>query len=322
MQRSFVAVLGLWLSLMAGALPAQGQMVISGELVEVVLLRDTIAQQVIRSPELFREGWHTLPQVRFWRRIMRLNPEYSLLSVAETREILLEFPTDYYERLSSSQKQAFKDSILQAKGLPSNSRLYVTFGKSDFYRFDRAMPSIHRGIQVFLHERVDPWYAQSILLIESPGANRHSSVGAAGQFQLMRDVAIAQGLTVNSRVDERLDFDMAARGAARHLRNVALPQTRNMLHEQGIRFRENDLWFRLLVLHVYHAGAGNVRGALRRVNPTSGGMELVRELWTTHYRGFQNASQNYSQLALAALVELEVIVRKDCEIICADTRRM
>ncbi len=50
---------------------------------------------------------------------------------------------------------------------------------------------------------VDPWYAQSILLIESPGQMKKSISGAYGAFQLMPGVARAQGLIVNKTLDER-----------------------------------------------------------------------------------------------------------------------
>ncbi len=310
----------LLLPLLVGS-HAKAQMIISGELVEIVFLKDTATQQVLRSPEMFREGWHQLPQIKFWRRIMRLDPKYSYLNVAETREILTRVPTDAYHKLSAARKQAITDSFLTLREIPLGTKVYVTSGKSDFYQFYRAMPHIHRGIQVFMEERVDPWYAQAILLIESPGANLHSSVGAAGQFQLMRDVAISHGLVVNNRVDERLVFDKAAKAASRHINRICLPHTRKMLDARGITYQETDLWFRLLVMHVYHAGAGNVAAALRKANPTTGNMELIQTLWQTNASGFQNASQNYSQLAIAALIELEVIVRDDCKIVRAENHQ-
>jgi len=36
-----------------------------------------------------------------------------------------------------------------------------------------------------------------------------------------------------------------------------------------------------------------------------GNMNLIKQLWLTNAGGFQNASQNYSQVALASLFELE-----------------
>jgi tetratricopeptide (TPR) repeat protein len=62
------------------------------------------------------------------------------------------------------------------------------------------------------------------------------------------------------------------------------------------------------VLHAYHAGAGNLRGVILKINPCYGGIDLIQQVWKTTYRGFQNASQNYSQLALAAFCEFDNLV--------------
>jgi hypothetical protein len=56
------------------------------------------------------------------------------------------------------------------------------------------------------------------------------------------------------------------------------------------------------VLHIYHAGAGNVRLAVNKMAPTQGGQEFIKRLWQTETARFKNASQNYSQVALAAMV--------------------
>lgn len=323
MQRSFLKPIWLFVLLAGVHIMTQAQeTALSDNLVEVVLIRENITQHVIQSQDIIGEGWQNLPQVMFWRRVMRLDPQYSYLNVASTRRILMQVPTDYYNRMSSRRRQQFKDSILLAKGLPRTTKLYVTTGKADFYQVHKALPSIDKGIQVFMREEVDPWYAQAILLIESPGRNLHSSVGAAGQFQLMKDVAIDRGLVVNSTRDDRLNFHRAARAAAGHIERVCLPQTRALLDDYGIDYEETDTWFRLLVLHNYHAGGGNVRAAFRKIRPSRGGIQLMQQLWQTRASGFQNASQNYSQIALSALIELEVVVRDECEIICSDIRRM
>ncbi len=58
-------------------------------------------------------------------------------------------------------------------------------------------------------------------------------------------------------------------------------------------------------MHCYHAGAGNVRAALAAINPNHGGIHIIQKLWKTEAKGFRTASQNYSQLALAAMVEMD-----------------
>jgi hypothetical protein len=54
-----------------------------------------------------------------------------------------------------------------------------------------------------------------------------------------------------------------------------------------------------------------VDAALNVINPTTGGMWLVKELWTTKAAQFGNASQNYSQLALAQMLEMDVVLGKE-----------
>ena len=82
-------------------------------------------------------------------------------------------------------------------------------------------------------------------------------------------------------------------------------KNKEKLESLGIKnYKENDLWFRLLVMHSYHAGAGNVKKALFTFRPTEGNMNLIYTLWHTETRHFKSASQNYSQLVLAALLEV------------------
>ena len=41
-----------------------------------------------------------------------------------------------------------------------------------FREFGKVLPDISKAIRVFQQNDVDPWYAQTILLIESPGKTR------------------------------------------------------------------------------------------------------------------------------------------------------
>ena len=63
---------------------------------------------------------------------------------------------------------------------------------------------------LFENNGVDPWYAQAILLIESPAQLKKSVVGAYGAFQLMPSVARSHGIIVNKKIDERKDFNKSA----------------------------------------------------------------------------------------------------------------
>ena len=59
------------------------------------------------------------------------------------------------------------------------------------------------AIDIFEENHVDPWYTQSILLIESPAKISYSNAGAYGPFQLMKK-SQEMGLTVNNTVDESM----------------------------------------------------------------------------------------------------------------------
>ena len=45
--------------------------------------------------------------------------------------------------------------------------------------------------------------------------------------------------------------------------------------------------------------------ALNVMQPQVGNMAMIMQLWNTNAGGFQNCSQNYSQVAIASLFELE-----------------
>lgn len=293
-----------------------GQDFFADQSLEKIQFSDTLEVNLIQNPYLYLEGWDTLPQIQFWRKVISLDPDTSLLNIAKTRQIVYRFPTIWYDTLSREGQQAFKDSLQKELGVAEKEKLYVTYGKQDFYQLRSVIPEIHQAIPVFQQAGVNPWYAQAILLIESPGRLEQSPTGAFGPFQLMKYVARQHGLTVTSEVDERAIFPKAAEASARHFKEICIPETKKILRARGIGYDENALWFRLLVLHVYHAGATNVGGVMRKIRPTEGGMSLIRQLWTTRYRRFGNSSQNYSQVALATLLELDYIMALEGELIC------
>ncbi len=265
---------------------------------------------------LYQQRWDTLAQPLFWRLVMRMNNDSCIVNLGETRTIVDIKPTRWWTQLGDSLQEAYKDSVRSRYQLASHSPIYVTAGKRHYYAFDKVLPSIGRGIEAFEAAGVDPWYAQAILLIESPGQLQYSPVGAYGSFQLMKEVALEQGLVVNDSIDEREDFAKAAQGAASLLSSRCIPQIKRLMRKHGLAFRESDLWFRLLVLHAYHAGAGNVAGVLEQIQPVAGGMGLMQQVWTTEYGGFKNASQNYSQVALASLLELDQLLTNLPDSLC------
>ncbi|PCJ00472.1 MAG: hypothetical protein COB15_02890 [Flavobacteriales bacterium] len=281
--------------------------------VEVTGLHDSLNYQFVENKQLYKQGWDKLIQPNFWRILMTMGNDSALINIGSTRQIIRRVAVKDWNKMSDVRKDAIRDSIKKHYGLPEEEHIYMTSGKKAFYDFEKVMPSIGRGIQIFNQNHVDPFYAQAILLIESPNKMQKSPVGAYGSFQIMRKVAINLGLKVNKYQDERKDFDKSAWASAKLIRTVCIPETNRILAKKGIVFNPNDLWYKLLVLHTYHAGAGNVRNAINFINPIMGNMELIKTLWQTEVGSFRNASQNYSQLALASLIELDNIINKKCK---------
>src|ERR1035437_4648452 len=290
----------------------------------IVGYNDVTKMKFINDSVLYTEGWHNLPQPKFWQQIMMLSPDSAIVSTASSRQMLSRIGVKRWNELSDVQQNLFKDSLRKANNIPDSLTLFVTAGKKDFYEFKKVMPTINRSINVFRQNGVDPWYAQAILLIESPGKmNTKSTVGANGPFQLMKGVAKNMGLKVNKKLDERSDIEKSALGASRLLSRICIPYVRTMLDSAHLQYNETDLWFRLLVLHAYHAGAGNVAGVIRKINPCEGGMQLIQTVWQTSYKGFKNASQNYSQLALAAFCNFhEMVMQQKDSVYIIDGDRM
>jgi len=276
--------------------------------VDVTGLNDSTTYRFVTHPQLYTEGWDTLAQPKFWKTLITMSSDSALINIGSDRTIIQKIALKDWNKMSNEQQNNLRDSVKCHYNLSDDDHIYLTSGKKDFYNFDKVIPSINRGIEVFTENKVDPFYAQAILLIESPNKLQKSSVGAYGSFQIMKKVAIKMGLKVNKYVDERKDFDKSAYAAAKLLQTICIPETNKMLLEKGINFNPSDLWYRLLVLHVYHAGAGNVKKAIDFLNPTEGNMQIITQLWQTEIGNFRNSSQNYSQLVLATMLQLDEII--------------
>lgn len=268
---------------------------------------------IMHAESIFEDRWDVLPQPQFWKQIMRLSPDSCLINVAADRTILMKMSIRQWSKQTEAQKDKFKDSLRTAHNLTAGEPIFVTTGKNDFYKFKEVYPSLSQGVEAFEKYGVDPWYAQAILLIESPGQLKKSSVGAYGAFQLMPSVARAQGLTVNDKVDERKNFDRSAYAASRLIKRVCIPEAKKILNAHNLTYDESDLWFRLFVLHVYHAGAMNVNAVVNKIDPKVGSQALITEMWQNSAAGFGNNSQNYTQLALASQLILHEMVYEHCE---------
>jgi hypothetical protein len=291
---------------------AQQARVVASEFPQPVMaLRDTNWRGQSQIAEIQQLGLDTLNRVNFWRRVMRLSPDSALLSLASDRRVFCVYSVNAWKKLGTEAQNFFRDSIRQAHQLAETEQILFTIGKNDFYDALGVIPQIDRAIPIFMDQQVDPFYAKAILLIESPGKMKKSTVGAFGAFQLMKGVAINMGLKVNKKVDERKDFAKSAWAAAKLIRTICIPYTNAMLAKRGIAIEQDELWYKLLVLHVYHAGAGNVDKALTVIAPCEGDIALIKQIWQTKAGSFGNSSQNYSQLALAAMLELDAALRED-----------
>lgn len=283
------------------------------ELLKVKHLNDSVHVTYVENNAVFSERWDRLAHPVFWKTMMTLSPDSCVINIAKTREIVARMSVEDWDKWSDEHKDDYRDSIREFHNLQEEDKVYMTTGKSDFYAFDLALPTISKGVEVFKEQGVDPWYAQAILLIESPGKIARSNVGAYGSFQLMPGVARKHGLTVNRYVDERKDFVKSAIAASDLIQTTCLPEAKIILEREGVAYDESDLWFRLFVLHVYHAGAYNVSQVVDKINPSEGGINLIQTMWVTEAGRFKNASQNYSQLALAAMLIFEDMLWETCE---------
>lgn len=263
----------------------------------------------VDNSALYAEGWDTLPQALFWRSVITLDSDSAIINIARIRKPVMTIETDQWGCQSEDEKDEYKANLCRYISIDEEEKLYVTSGKKHFFEYKKVIPIISRSVDVFLDNGTDPWYAQAILVIESPGKTQaRSYVGARGAFQLMPYVARKYGLTVNRSQDDRTDLVKSAGAASRLINEVCVPRTRELLDTLKISYREDDLWFRFLVLHVYHAGFANVSCAVKDLAPESGGMSLIRDLWQVECRGFKNESQNYSQIAIASLLEFDEIL--------------
>lgn len=265
-----------------------------------------INENYIFDQSLYQFRVDTLAQVKFWREIMNMHHDSAIVNFAHNRELVSVIHINEWNSKSEDAKKCYRDSLRDSRCYDSTARVLITSGKRFFYDFDRTSKHFHQGINCFIDNGVDPWYAQAILLIESPNKLQKSNVGAYGPFQLMKGVAKMYGLTVNKHLDERADFNRSAYAASSLIKKICIPYAHKILDSVGIKnVNEDELWFRLLVMHVYHAGAYNVQKAILTMQPKEGNMNLIYTLWQTQSGRFKMSSQNYSQLVLAAMLEMD-----------------
>jgi hypothetical protein len=280
---------------------------------KIIVTANGTKNTLLHVENIFADRWDELVQTIFWQKIMLLSPDTCIINVASTRQILGYMSVKNWASQSETEKAAYKTAIKSANNIPFEEQLYITTGKNDFYKFRDVFNSLSRGVATFEKNGVDPWYAQSILLIESPGQLKKSVAGAYGAFQLMPSVARKYGLTVSETNDERADFEKSAGAASKLISSVCIPEAKKILARHAIDVNETELWFRLFVMHVYHAGAANVSAVVDKIAPRIGAQDLITKMWVTSAASFGNNSQNYSQLILAAQIILNNLIYTECD---------
>ena len=278
---------------------------------------DTTSIQFILSPAALNTD--TISQVMFWKFIQTLEEDSVVINVFETRERLKTVHKEEWDDSTKTgkAKKQYLGNIKEDNGVDKNATIYSTSGKKDFYNFDAVEGMISQSIPIFIEQGVDPWYCQAILLIESPGRlDVESYAKAMGPFQLIPCTARKMGLTVNDAIDERTDLLKSAAAAAKYIKEVCIVEAKQRLNTLRIKYDENSMEFKLLVMHYYNAGKGNVNGAVSKVKSnrfTNLDMSFIEELWHTEHNNFRNASQNYSQSILAAFLNFYEMIQEKYE---------
>ena len=242
--------------------------------------------------------------VQFWLRDIRLSPDSFLVVNNKSREILAIAPKQVIQKIEQGDNLKVYSGLY--KYLTNSDTIgSVKFvrGRNLFFQYDYIGPKISKAAKIFEQFELDPIIAKLLLIIESPNNNKGKSIsGAVGHFQLMPSVAKQYGLKINIQTDEREDFMKSSIAAAKLVKGYCVPWAKKIAQKKGLNtdFTENPLWFNLLVLHIYNAGAGTVSRAVDQISDVSNGRDLIQQLWITQYRAFGNSSQNYSQVCLAS----------------------
>lgn len=246
------------------------------------------------------------PDVAFWLRDIELSSDSFLVVDKKSRKVIDVLHKSQVLKIETGKNLKELAKIYHfVHKLDSNSQVKFVRGRKEFFNYPKIEPHISPAEAIFKSVGVDPALARFILLIESPSNPSAISIsGARGHFQLMPSVARKYGLVINQYRDDRLNFEKSAVAAAKLMKQYCIPQAQRIALSAGILVdssAKTELWFRLLVLHVYNAGSGNVAKAVR-VYAADGltGEELIMKLWKTHVGAFGNSSQNYSQVALAS----------------------
>ncbi len=238
----------------------------------------------------------------FWRQVLDLSKDSSVIVHVQTRQTFGVLPAKFIDSLEHIGKlDSFAKAFRMALGFDSLAPIKFVRGKSQFFQYHKIGPLMNEAFAVFRQQGLDPRIAEMLLLIESPNnPGGVSSSGAVGHFQLMPFVAKKYGLSVSPGHDERLDFSRSAYAAARLIKEYAEPNADAICVAAGLEVDRQALWYQMLILHIYNAGAASVKEAAAVIGSASDPYEWIQQFWKTKAGRFGNQSQNYSQVALAS----------------------
>lgn len=258
----------------------------------------------VQIPKEQLDFFRQQPPIKFWQKVILLTKDSCIVVHKDSRNMMDVISAKRLDSLVDYSKleiaaQCYRDSF----GYETCELVKFVRGKREFFDFNKVGPLVDDAKKVFDEIGVNPIYAQFILLIESPNNPKARSIsGAVGHYQLMPFVAKKYGLVVSGARDDRHDFQLSSMAAAKLMRDYCIPNAQRMAISVRLEPNLDQLWFQLLTMHVYNAGAGNVRKAVAAVGTVRNGEELILKLWKTQAGAFGNSSQNYSQLALASYI--------------------
>lgn len=87
--------------------------------------KDVNNSKCIYDSVLYIEGWHELPQTKFWQQIMELPPDSAIVSVAQTRQILDKISMKEWKLLSESQQTRYRDELRNKNCIADSIALFV-----------------------------------------------------------------------------------------------------------------------------------------------------------------------------------------------------
>lgn len=284
-----------------GLLVLGGLVFLSNQNAQKIEINDQKDSIIKGSSELYQTA-----DVAFWLRDIELPSDSFLVVDKKSRQVIDVLHKSQVLKIETGKNLKELAKIYHyVHKLDSNSQVKFVRGRKEFFNYPKIEPHILPAQKIFERVGVDPAFAKFILLIESPSNPSATSIsGARGHFQLMPSVARKYGLVINQHRDDRLNFEKSAVAAAKLMKQYCIPQARRIAQNVNITVdssSQTELWFQLLVLHVYNAGAGTVSKAVRVYSDDQlSGEELILKLWKTHVGAFGNSSQNYSQVALAS----------------------